>query len=207
MALILVVDDEAGIREVLRAALRADGHRVVDTGSAAEALSLLAHEAVDLIITDLSMPGMDGIELLQRVAEVAAEVPSIVVTAFGSKESAIEAMRQGAVNYLEKPCDVEEMQLHVRRALGHRRLSDENRLLRARLDVEAELIGRSTAMEELRALLARIAPPDSSVVITGEPGSGAEVVARAGRGLSTRALVPLGPITGSGASRPRNQPV
>ncbi len=123
MAQILVVDDELGIREMLRAVLRADGHLVRLAASGEEGLRVLSREAVDLLITDLSMPEMDGVELLRRASQESPETPAIVITAFGSKETAIEAMRHGAVNYLEKPFDVEEMRLHVRNALSARRLS------------------------------------------------------------------------------------
>ena len=179
MSLILVVDDEAGIREVLRAALRADGHRVVCSSSAEQALEVFEAEPVDLVVTDLSMPGMDGLALLQRIRETRPETPSIVITAYGSKETAIEAMRHGAVNYLEKPFDVEEMQLHVRRALGQVRLSAENRRLRSRLQLEGRLIGSCERTEALREVVGRIAATESTVLITGESGSGKEVVARA----------------------------
>ncbi|MBP7146981.1 MAG: sigma-54-dependent Fis family transcriptional regulator [Acidobacteria bacterium] len=179
MALILVVDDEAGIRELLRAVLRADSHRVLVTGSGVEALAILGRESVDLLITDLAMPEMDGVELLRRASQASPETTAIVITAFGSKETAIEAMRHGAVNYLEKPFHVEEMRLHVRNALGHRRLSDENRRLRERLSTHGEIIGRSPVIEEVRALVRRVADADSSVLITGDSGTGKEIVARA----------------------------
>lgn len=186
MALILVVDDESGIREVLRAALSAEGYRVMAATNGEEALTVLERETVDLLITDLSMPEMDGIELLRRASRQSPDTPAIVVTAFGSKESAIEAMRHGAVNYLEKPFDVEEMRLHVRRALRQQRISDENRRLRAQVSAETELIGSSPAIEAVRALIARIAGADSTVLITGESGTGKEVVARAIHRVSPR---------------------
>ncbi len=191
MAFILVVDDEPGIRELLRAVLRGDGHRVKVVASGKDALVVFAKEAIDLVITDLSMPGMSGTELLRQASEISPDTPGIVMTAFGSKESAIEAMRHGAVNYLEKPFDVEEMRLHVRRALAGRRLSNENRRLRARLSAESDLLGRSQIMSEVRALVERVAPTDSSVLITGESGTGKEIAARAIHAASTRAEGPF----------------
>lgn len=179
MAQILVVDDEVGIRDMLRAVLRSDGHLVHTTGTGEEALAILGRETVDLLITDLSMPGMDGVELLRRASKVSPETPAIVVTAFGSKETAIEAMRHGAVNYLEKPFDVEEVKLHVRHSLGHRRLRDENRRLRERLSMHTEILGRSAAIGGIREMVERVAPADSTLLITGESGTGKEVVARA----------------------------
>ncbi len=191
MALILVVDDEPGIREMLRAALARDGHRVTAASSGEEALARLRDEGCDLLLTDLAMPGMDGVELLRRVQEIAPEVPSIVITAYGSKETAIEAMRHGAVNYLEKPFDIEEMRLHVRRALRHRELRDENRRLRARIAAEREIIGHSQAIARVREMVARIAPTDSTVLVTGESGTGKEVIARAIHAASPRREAPF----------------
>ncbi len=191
MALILIVDDEPGICEVLRTALTTDGHRALAARSGEEALDLLGREAFDLVITDLCMPGIDGVELLRRVSELAPDTPAIVITAYGSKETAIQAMRHGAVNYLEKPFDIEELRLHVQHALGHRRLSDENRRLRARLTADAELIGTSEAIEKVRDLIARVAPTDSTVLITGESGSGKEIAARVIHRASLRAAKPL----------------
>jgi two-component system response regulator PilR (NtrC family) len=176
---------------MLAAVLLSEGHRVTSAGSGADALALLGREPVDLLITDLSMPGMDGVELLRRASAVAPDTPAIVITAFGSKETAVEAMRHGAVNYVEKPFDVEEMRLHARRALGQRALSNENRRLRARLTVNGELLGRSPAMKEVRDLVERVAPADCTVLITGESGTGKEVAARAIHHASGRSEKPL----------------
>ncbi len=191
MALVLVVDDEAGIREMLRAVLRGDGHRVLVAASGEEALTILGRESVDLLVTDLSMPEMDGVELLRRSCGVSPETPAIVITAFGSKETAIEAMRHGAVNYLEKPFDVEEMRLHVKNALSARRLSDENRRLRERLTVDTEILGSGSRMQRLRDLVARVAGAESTVLVTGESGTGKEVVARAIHAASPRSSRPF----------------
>ncbi|MCU0225030.1 MAG: sigma-54 dependent transcriptional regulator [Acidobacteria bacterium] len=191
MAQVLVVDDEPGIREMLRAVLRTDGHFVRVAASGEEALGVLSREAVDLLVTDLSMPEMDGVELLRRACQVSPETPAIVVTAFGSKETAIEAMRHGAVNYLEKPFDVEEMRLHVRNALSTRRLTDENRRLREHLAVHAEILGRSPQIQRVRELVTRVAGTESTVLITGESGTGKEVVARAIHGASRHAGRPM----------------
>ncbi len=191
MAVILVVDDEPGIREMLRVVLAGDGHRVVTAASGPAALEKLSVEAADLLVTDLAMPDMDGLELLRRASAVAPDTPAIVITAFGSKETAIEAMRHGAVNYLEKPFDVEELRLDVRRALGHQQVSNENRRLRARLTLNGEIVGRSPAIKEVRDLIERVAPADATVLITGESGTGKEVAARAIHRASPRAEHPF----------------
>ncbi|MDH3284009.1 MAG: sigma-54 dependent transcriptional regulator [Acidobacteriota bacterium] len=191
VALILVVDDEPGIRQMLEAVLRAEGHRVVCMASPTRALQTFEDETVDLVITDLAMPEMNGVMLLRRVAEISPDTPSIVITAYGSKETAIDAMRHGAVNYLEKPFDVEEMRLHVRHALGHRRLSSENRQLKLRLSLDERMIGNSPAMRGVRDLVGRIGSTDSTVLITGESGTGKELVARSLHAASGRAARPF----------------
>jgi DNA-binding NtrC family response regulator len=187
LALILVVDDEPGIRKMLEVALRAEGHRVVALENPRRALEIAATEPFDLLVTDLSMPEMDGVELLARVREIAPDIPSIVITAYGSKETAIEAMRNGAVNYLEKPFDVEEMRLHVNHALGHSRLTNENRRLRSRLSLDDSMIGGSAPMRRVRELIQRIGPTDSTVLVTGESGTGKELAARSLHAASARA--------------------
>ncbi len=191
MAVILVVDDEPGIRDMLEAVLRAEGHRVLGVSSPLRALEMFSDETIDLVITDLAMPEMSGVAMLRSVAEISPDTPSIVITAYGSKETAIDAMRHGAVNYLEKPFDVEEMRLHVRHALGHRKLSSENRQLKLRLSLDERMIGSSPAMRSVRELVSQIGPTDSTVLITGESGTGKELVARSLHLASTRADRPF----------------
>jgi two-component system response regulator PilR (NtrC family) len=179
MPRILVVDDEQGVRDMLCIALRREGHVVRTAFSGEEAEKLLREDLFDLMITDLNMPGMDGLTLLGRSLEIAPDLATLVVTAFGSKESAIEAMRRGASNYVEKPFDMEEMRIYVSQALERRTLQDENRRLRNTLTDKYQLIGSSSKMKEILSLVSRIAETASTVMISGESGTGKEMIARA----------------------------
>jgi len=189
MAKILLIDDDASLREVLSFALREQGHEVHAAEDGAEGLALLARVRPDAVITDLKMPGIDGMEVLRGAREIDEAVPVILLTAFGSIEQAVEAMRAGAFSYLTKPYNREELKLAVAQALERQRLMRENRSLRDRLREHTrslELIHASPAMERVVATVHRIAPTDATVLITGESGTGKEVVAHALHASSDR---------------------
>jgi two-component system response regulator HydG len=177
---ILVVDDHLALATVVSEALGDAGWEcsVQDTG--AKAVAALREGAFDLVITDLRMAEVDGMDVLAAAQEVDPELPVIIMTAFGAIDSAIEAMRRGAAHYVTKPVRMEELRLHVERAIAERRLRRENRALLAsrREGVEA-LIGDSPPMRALATLIARVAPSPAPVLIRGESGTGKELVARA----------------------------
>jgi two-component system, NtrC family, response regulator PilR len=186
---ILIVDDEAGMRDFLSILLRKEGYGVTAAEDAARALEMTARGEFDLVISDLSMPGLSGIELLRQTKAASPDTPVILITAYASTESAIEALKLGAYDYLIKPFDVEELKAVTRNALERRRLETENHILKRELRVRAridDLVGESPRMKEALELIERIAPTHSTVLICGESGTGKELAARAIHARSPR---------------------
>jgi DNA-binding NtrC family response regulator len=182
MARILVCDDEEMIRDPLAAALAREGHEVVAVGDGPAALERLTGQRFDLLMTDLRMPRMTGIELLAEARKVRPEMPVVVMTAFATVETAVEAMKLGAYDYVQKPFDVERAMRVVEKALEYSRLVRDNVRLRALAEATAEprpLIGSGRRMEEVRRQIEKVAPSGATVLIRGESGTGKELVARA----------------------------
>ena len=191
---ILVVDDEASQRELVGGFLKKQGHEVLLAGSGAEALTRVRETRVDLVLSDFKMPGMSGIELLRGVKGVNPEIPFILVTAYGTVETAVQAMREGAADYLTKPLDLEELQLRIGNVTEQVRLRSAVRDLQARLVERHRLegiIGESGRMQEVLALVKQVAPSDATVLVRGESGTGKELIARAIHFNSRRAAGPL----------------
>ena len=179
---ILIADDEETARKSLATILGEDGYEVRAAADGEEALRLVAEESPDILLTDLRMPGMDGNELLTRVARAYPEVAVVVMTAYGTIRSAVEALREGAEDYLTKPIDVEELEHLLDRILQKRKLVAETKILRERLDDTyrfENIIGRSPQMLEVFRLVEQVAPSQASILITGESGTGKELIAQA----------------------------
>ena len=193
---ILIADDEAPQRKMLAGFLRKQEYRVLEAADGQEALRITESEAVDLVLSDMRMPGLDGLELLRAVRKNNPALEVIVMTAFGSIESAVEAMRAGAFTFISKPVDLDALLQYIDRALERRLLHQEVSELRARLgdSPASNLLGVSEAMREVFGLIARVAPSRASVLIQGESGTGKELVARAVHRASPRAGKPFVPV-------------
>ena len=194
MSRILVVDDELSMREFLEIFFLQNGHEVVLAEDGTEAVQLLHEHEFDLVITDLRMPGTHGMVVLRRCRELYPETPVIVMTAYASTNTAIEAIRIGAYDYFSKPFKLDEIELVIDKALEKRRLVVENRELKARLeksDAKGGLIGRSRQMKEVFSLIRRVATTRTNVLILGASGTGKELVARAVHEESARAQKPF----------------
>jgi two-component system response regulator PilR (NtrC family) len=179
---LLIVDDEASLRDLLSAVFESEGWRVQAAASVATARSALAKHQPDLILCDLMMPDGSGIDVLREAKALDPGITVIMITAFTSTKSAIEALKLGAYDYIAKPFDVDELKIVVRKAVEHRELEDENIHLRSALEDRftfANILGRSRAMQEIFAVVRRIAKAASTVLISGESGTGKELIARA----------------------------
>jgi DNA-binding NtrC family response regulator len=194
MATILIVEDEAKMRRLLELNLSEEGMATLSAGDAEEGLKILGRETIDLILTDFKLPGMNGLEFLKAIRKINSEVPVILMTAYGSVESAVEAMRNGASNYVLKPFPLEEITLVIRKELDVRKLVVENRSLREELGKRYDypnIVARSARMQEVLAAVERVAPTNSTVLIGGESGVGKELIARAIHQHSKRAGGPF----------------
>jgi two-component system response regulator PilR (NtrC family) len=186
---ILIVEDEKSMREVLKILLEGERYEVVSASDGLEGLSYLANDIFDLVITDVKMPKVDGFELLKKTKEISPDTIVIMITAFGTTEAAIEAMKAGAYDYINKPFKIDEIRLIVEKALEKKRLSEEVSLLRKKVKTTCRLeniIGQSPQMQELFRLIPKVAQSTSNVLIAGESGSGKELVAAALHNLSNR---------------------
>jgi len=192
--LILVVDDEAAQRDILGGLLRKQGYAVREVPSGAAALAVLRAEPVDLILTDVKMPAMSGLELLREARALNPELPVVVLTAYGNVADAVVAMRDGAVDYLTKPVDIDAVLHRVRKVLEGQQLLAENRALRealrGRYRVEG-IVAESWKMQEVLSLVQRVAPSNTTVLICGESGTGKELIAQAIHYQSPRSGRPL----------------
>jgi DNA-binding NtrC family response regulator len=179
---ILVVDDEKNIREGLREALALDGYEVLIAEDGAQALDTITKGDVDLIITDLKMPRLSGEDLLKSVTSQYPTIPVIILTGHGTIESAVQAMHDGAYDFLTKPVNLDRLSLLVKRALASREMALQNRAMQEELERRsgfASIIGRSAEMKQVFEMVRQVAPSRSSVLITGESGSGKEMIAEA----------------------------
>ncbi len=190
MSRILVIDDEKSIRNTLREILEYEKYEVDDAPDGANGLRLVKEHKYDAILCDIKMPNMDGIEVLTRIFEM-TDTPVIMISGHGTIDTAVEAIKKGAYDYISKPLDLNRLLVTLRNALDRTSLIDETRLLKRRVGANYEMIGASDPMQEIRALIAKVAPTEARVLITGENGTGKELVARHLHALSNRSTGPF----------------
>jgi two-component system response regulator PilR (NtrC family) len=195
MASILVVDDEPSLRELLEIMLRKQRHEATCAATLAQALARVGEDEYDLVISDLRLGSDSGLQLLEAVKARCPNTEVVMITAFATTENAVQAMKLGAYDYVLKPFKLEELQLVIEKALEHRRLLAENRVLRHRVGdrgaAPEPILGQSPAIQQVRELVAKVGPTRSTVLVTGESGTGKEVVARAVHAAGDRRDLPF----------------
>ncbi len=190
MAKILIVDDELSIRRTLRDILEYEKYKVDDAATGMEALNKLSEQEYDVVLCDIKMPGMDGIELLAEIKQL-SEVPVIMISGHGTIETAVEAIKKGAYDYISKPPDLNRLLITIKNALDKSKLLTETKALRKVVSKQFEMIGQSARMNEIRSMIEKVAPTQARVLITGENGTGKELVARQLHELGNRSFAPF----------------
>ena len=175
---ILVIDDEAEIRKSLRMVLEYEGYEVIEASAGAEGLALAEREMPDLVFLDVKMPGMDGLEVLQRLQAARESLPVVVISGHASKEEVATAIKRGAIDFIEKPLGSDRILVTVKNALESERLRDENRSLKRAVEARHQMVGESPALRQIWDAIKRAAPTTATVLLLGESGVGKELVAR-----------------------------
>ena len=194
---LLVVDDEPSMREFLEIMLSQEGYQVTLASSGEEGFKAYRQEEPDLVLTDVKMPGMSGLELIKEIHSIDPAIPIIAITAYACADDAMRAVRAGAYDYLSKPFQIDDLRVIIRNALETRRLRKENLELRQSVGQQhrfGDIVGRSPQIEDIFSLISRVAPSKASVLIVGESGTGKELVARAIHRNSTRVDRPFVPV-------------
>ncbi|MDX2499181.1 MAG: sigma-54 dependent transcriptional regulator, partial [Deltaproteobacteria bacterium] len=179
---ILVADDEPSHRQMIEAVLAAEGYEVTQAEDGQAAISAIEDRFYDLVIMDIRMPNVDGIQALQKIKQISPDIPVIIMTAYASVGTAVDALKSSAYDYLIKPLDIEELKILVAKALHHHQLEQENIYLKERLNDRfdfSNIIGHSPAMKKLFETMALVAPSEATVIIVGESGTGKELIANA----------------------------
>ena len=191
MAKILIIDDEKSIRKTLREILEYEKYQVDEAQDGAEGLAMLAKEKYDTILCDIKMPKMDGIEVLDKIMQSAMDVPVVMISGHGNIETAVEAVKKGAFDFIAKPLDLNRLLVTIRNAMDKSTLVTETKVLKKKVSKTFDMIGESKAIGQIKEMMERVAPTDARVLITGGNGSGKELVARWLHEKSNRANAPL----------------
>ncbi len=191
MAKILIIDDERSIRNTMKDILEFEKHKVSLAENGREGLEVALSQPFDLIFSDIKMPEMDGMELLQHLKEKEVDAPVVMISGHGSIETAVESIKKGAFDFIEKPVDLNRLLITVRNALDKATLVSETRVLRKKVSGKFKMIGQSAAIQKVREMIDKVAPTDARVLITGENGTGKEVVARLMYEQSNRSSAPF----------------
>ncbi|SNS80958.1 DNA-binding transcriptional response regulator, NtrC family, contains REC, AAA-type ATPase, and a Fis-type DNA-binding domains [Ekhidna lutea] len=191
MPKILVVDDEKSIRDALNDILTEEKYEVLTAEDGEDGWNKLESEKIDLVLCDIKMPKMDGMELLNKVSEEGLDVPFVMISAHGTIDTAVDATKKGAYDFIQKPPDLNRILLTVRNALESSQLSTETKVLRKKVSKGLEIIGESTAIKEVKETIEKVAPTEARVLINGENGTGKELVARWLHEKSNRSKAPI----------------
>lgn len=191
MAKILVIDDERNIRSTLKDILEFEKHSVELAETGLKGLEILKNSHFDVIFSDIKMPEMDGIEVLSKIKENEIDTPVIMISGHGNIETAVECIKKGAFDFIEKPIDLNRLLVTVRNALDKKTLITETKVLKKKVDKKYQMVGESKTLEKVREMIDRVAPTDARVLITGENGTGKEVIARQIYQLSQRNTNPF----------------
>jgi two-component system nitrogen regulation response regulator NtrX len=177
-ARILIIDDEAEVRRSVGMILRYDDYEVIEASSGPDGIAMAERDTPDLVFLDIKMPGMDGLEVLQRLRAANENLPVVIISGHGTVSTAVEATKAGAFDFIEKPPSSEKLLLSIRNALERTRLSDENKVLRRAAEVRHQMVGESPSLRQVWDAVKRAAPTNATVLLTGESGAGKELVAR-----------------------------
>ena len=191
MAKILVIDDERSIRNTLKEVLEYENHEIDTAENGAEGIEMFAKGKYELVLCDIKMPNMDGIEVLEKLIDMPGNAPIVMISGHGNIDTAVEAIKKGAFDFIEKPLDLNRLLITIRNALERKELVTETQVLKRRVNKTYEIIGQSPAILQVIEMIERVAPTDARVLITGSNGTGKELVARWLHEKSTRAGGPF----------------
>ena len=191
MAKILIIDDEKSIRKTLREILEYEKYSVEEASDGKEGIELIQKEKFDVVLCDIKMPKMDGIEVLERIMLIAADTPIVMISGHGNIETAVEAVKKGAYDFIAKPLDLNRLLVTIRNAMDKSTLVTETKVLKKKVSKTFDMIGESKGITQIKEMIERVAPTDARVLITGGNGSGKELVARWLHEKSNRSTAPL----------------